>query len=115
MLKQLTLIVMDSFPVGTNIVAYILPFVGHGSVAAGRVFVVPSEEVCDRVAECPVLVPFRYLADRSSAKVAVSVPMVRSFVMMEDLNLEKASKVCLVGSLNLFVCLVDQSLTTKLV
>lgn len=80
---------MDLFPAGTNIVAYIRPFVEHGMVVAGRVFEVPSEGVYDRVAVCLVPVPFRYLAGHSNVLVVVSVPMGRPFVMMEDLNLKK--------------------------
>jgi hypothetical protein len=79
---------MDSFPVGTNIVACSLPFAAHGSVVAGRVFEVPFEVVYDRV-EVQARGPCRCSADHSNAMVAASVPMVRPFVMMEDLNLER--------------------------
>lgn len=83
--ETLTLIMMDSFPVGTNIVACSLPSVEHGSVVAGRVFAVPFEVVYDQF-ESPELAPSRYSV-RSNVKVEASVPMGRS-VVMEDLNLE---------------------------
>lgn len=77
---------MDSFPVGTSIVACSLPFVEHGSVVAGRVFAVPFEVVYDQ-AESLELGPFHCLG-HSNAKVEVSVPKERFVVMMEDLNLK---------------------------
>lgn len=77
---------MDSFPVGTSIVACSLPFVGHGSVVAGRVFEVPFEVVYDQ-AEYPEPDPCR-CSGHSNVKVEVFVPMGRFVVMMEDLNLK---------------------------
>lgn len=76
---------MDLFPVGTNIVACSLPFEVHGWVVAGRVFGVPFEVVCDRVGGLGPA-PCR-CSGHSNAKVVASVPKVRPFVMMEDLDL----------------------------
>lgn len=53
--RALTLIMMDLFPVDTNIAAYSHPFVKHELAVAGREFVVPFEVVYDRFV---VWVPF---------------------------------------------------------
>lgn len=76
---------MDLFPVDTNIAACSHPFVGHESVVAGRVFEGPFEVACGR-AGYQVPGPFHCSA-HSNVMAVVSVPMVRLFVLMEDLNL----------------------------
>lgn len=76
---------MDLFPVDTNIAACSHPFVEHELVVAGRVFEGPFEVACDQ-AESLVPDPFHCSA-HSNAMAVVFVPMVRLFVLMEDLNL----------------------------
>lgn len=79
---------MDLFPVDTNIVACSHSFVEHALVAAGHVFVVPFEVVCDRFAALdPVPFPVRYSDRLTNATEVAFAPTVLFVELMEDLNL----------------------------
>lgn len=82
---------MDLFPVDTNIVeACNHPFVEHALVVAGHEFEEPFEVVYDRfvVLVLPFLQDY-WVRSLSNALVEVSVPMVLSLELMEDLNLHE--------------------------